>query len=92
MNIVAAQPEIHENLRVRIAEILYCQPEEVGDDATFQDLGLDSVLGADLIEHINSVYGLQEEVEAVYQKSTLAQLSTYVAEQVSAKAGHGSPG
>ncbi|MFE9601437.1 acyl carrier protein [Streptomyces hokutonensis] len=71
--------EVREVLRAHLAEVLYCEPEEIGDDTAFQDLGLDSVLGAEVTAVINSRYGLEEKVEALYQNPTLADLADHVA-------------
>ena len=77
----ATPAEVREVLRTHLAEVLYCEPGEVGDDTSFQDLGLDSVLGAEVTALINSRYGLEEEVTAIYQHPTLAQLAEYVAKR-----------
>ncbi|MFG2783700.1 acyl carrier protein [Streptomyces prunicolor] len=71
--------EIREVLRTHLAEVLYCELEEIGDDTAFQDLGLDSVLGAEVTAVINSRYGLEEKVEALYQHPTLTALADHVA-------------
>ncbi|MFG2525393.1 acyl carrier protein [Streptomyces sp. NPDC048527] len=77
----ATAAEVREVLRAHLADILYCEPEEVGDDTAFQDLGLDSVLGAEVTAVINSRYGLKEKVEALYQNPTLDQLAEHVAKR-----------
>jgi acyl carrier protein len=73
--------EVREVLRTHMAEVLYCEPQEIADDTAFQDLGLDSVLGAEVTAVINSRYGLEEKVEALYQNPTLAELADHVARQ-----------
>lgn len=75
--------EVMTTLRMRLAEILYCEPEEISADTTFQELGLDSVLGAELVTTINREYALRETVETVYSHPTLAQLSAHVADRTS---------
>ncbi|MFJ2609790.1 acyl carrier protein [Streptomyces sp. NPDC087425] len=80
MSQLVTTDEVREVLRTHLAEVLYCEPEEVGDDTAFQELGLDSVLGAEVTALINSRYGLEEKVEALYQNPTLAQLAAYVAQ------------
>ncbi|SEG95473.1 polyketide synthase PksL [Nonomuraea solani] len=71
--------EIRGALRAHIAEVLYVEPDEVGEDTAFRDLGLDSVLGVELIGTINREYGLKEEADVLYQHSTLSELTTYIA-------------
>jgi acyl carrier protein len=72
-------PSVRDNLRQLIAEILYCEPADIEGDATFRDLGLDSVLIVELISKINSAYGLAEKSELAYTYPTLNQLSAHVA-------------
>ncbi|MFI6402541.1 acyl carrier protein [Streptomyces sp. NPDC050548] len=79
MSRTATAQEVREVLRTHLAEVLYCEPEEIGDDTAFQDLGLDSVLGAEVTAVINSRYGLEEKVEALYQHPTLTDLADHVA-------------
>jgi acyl carrier protein len=69
---------VHDSLRTQLAEILYCPPEEIDGETPFGDLGLDSVLGIELIASINSSYGLHEQLEVVYQNPTLDQLATHI--------------
>lgn len=73
--------EVREVLRTHLAEVMYCEPEEIGDDTAFEELGLDSVLGAEVTAVINSRYGLEEKAEVLYQNPTLAKLAEHVAER-----------
>jgi acyl carrier protein len=75
---------VRDMLRAEIATILYVEPAQVKDSEDFAALGLDSVLGVELVDAINAEYGLAERVEAIYEHPTLADLATYVARQVSA--------
>jgi acyl carrier protein len=69
---------VRDELRTHLADVLYVEPGEVADDASFTDLGLDSVLGVELIALINGRYGLAEMVEVVYEHDTLAKLADHV--------------
>ncbi|MFF0380013.1 acyl carrier protein [Actinoplanes missouriensis] len=73
---------VREELRAHLAEVLYLEPDDIADDAGFADLGLDSVLGVELIALINSRYGLAELVEEAYRQGTLANLAEYVCARV----------
>ncbi|MGF7234647.1 MAG: acyl carrier protein [Frankia sp.] len=73
--------EIREALRTHLAEVLYCEPADIGDDDSFENLGMDSILGAEVTSVINNTYGLNEKMEAVYQNPTLNLLSSYVEKQ-----------
>jgi acyl carrier protein len=75
---------IREDLRLHLAEVLCCETGEIADDATFKDLGLDSVLGVELVSMINANYGLQESIDAVYEHPTLVKLADYVRDRATA--------
>ncbi|MGW3135039.1 acyl carrier protein [Streptomyces sp. NPDC001139] len=74
--------EIRSHLRGQVADLLYCEPDEIDDDADFQELGLDSVLGVELTAVINDVHGLEERAEVIRTHPTLNQLANYVVEKV----------
>jgi acyl carrier protein len=76
---------IREDLRTQLADVLYCEVAEVTDDATFKDLGLDSVLGVELISVINTKYGLSVRIDAVYEHPTVTLLAEYVCGRAHAK-------
>ncbi|WP_405550883.1 acyl carrier protein (plasmid) [Streptomyces globisporus] len=86
MSLPLTDDDVRGVLRSHLAEVLYCEPAEIGDETNFEDLGLDSVLGAEVTAVINSRYGLSERVEAVYQNPTLTRLAAYVATQANAAA------
>ncbi len=69
---------IRDELRHHLADVLYVDLTDIDDDATFKDLGLDSVLGVELVSVINAKYGLSELVEAVFDHPTLNELAAYV--------------
>jgi acyl carrier protein len=78
MTVPVNASSIREDLRTHLADVLYCDTGEIDDDATFKDLGLDSVLGVELVSVINTRYGLAETIDAVYEHPTLARLSGHV--------------
>lgn len=78
MAVQASASAIREDLRAHLADVLYCEIDEVADDATFKELGLDSVLGVELVSVINAKYGLSERIEVVYEHPTLNRLTDYV--------------
>jgi acyl carrier protein len=73
---------IRETLRTHLAEILYCEPAEVGENTVFQDMGLDSVLSVELISIVNASYGLRERAQAVRDHCTLSRLAHYITTKV----------
>ena len=85
MTFPTSNGSIHSTLRSQVAELLYCETDEVEDKVTFQDLGLDSVLATELITLINTEFGLSEKSEVIYQNPTLEELTTYISTKVSDK-------
>ncbi|MCG0286198.1 acyl carrier protein [Streptomyces sp. PSAA01] len=69
---------LHQQLLDDLVATLYCEPAEVDDDTTFQDLGLDSILGLEFLGLVNGRYQLSEEIDALYDHPTLAQLVQYL--------------
>lgn len=84
MTTLVSADSIRDELRTHLAAILYCEIEEIDDDATFAELGLDSVLGVELVSLLNTKYGLEEMLDTVYAHPTVNQLSTYVSSQAAA--------
>lgn len=75
---------IRDELRAHLANILYLEVDEIDGDATFTDLGLDSVLGVELVSLINSTYGLDERLDTMHEHATLNQLTSYVHARIAA--------
>ena len=49
---------VYREIRTRLAEVLFIQPSEIDEDIQLSDLGLDSILGVELIKGINELYRL----------------------------------
>lgn len=69
---------IREELQAHLADVLYCTTDEITDDASFNDLGLDSVLAVELISLLNVKYGLDETLDSIYKHPTLRELTTHI--------------
>ena len=82
MTIDATLLTVRDTLRAQLAEILYCEPTEIGDNTVFQDIGLDSVLSVELIASVNAIYGLQEKAQTVRDNGTLNQLAYHITTKV----------
>ncbi|RII13441.1 Polyketide synthase PksL [Streptomyces sp. YIM 130001] len=76
-----------ETLREQLAETLYCDVWDIDVHATFNTLGLDSILGVEFVAFLNSAYGLDEKAGVLYDHPSLTALATYVA----ARQAHGAP-
>lgn len=70
--------QVQEELRALVAEFLYCEVSEVDVDATFTDLGLDSVLIVEFVAELNARYPVQESVDSLYLRPTVNQLAAHV--------------
>ncbi|WP_424216143.1 acyl carrier protein (plasmid) [Streptomyces sp. BI20] len=71
-------------LRECLAEVLYCPVEDIPEDTAFQDLGLDSILSAEIAAIVNSHYGLDEKISVIYEHPNLRALSDHVASRIAA--------
>jgi acyl carrier protein len=75
--------DVQTLLRAQLQEILYCDPSEIADDAQFAAMGLDSVLGVELLAEVNRRYGLSEKVKVLYAYPTVNDLTAYLVARVS---------
>lgn len=77
---------VRMELRNDLARILYCDVADVTDDATFTELGLDSILGFELLTVVNARYSLQENIDSIYGNPTVPVLSDHLVKRIEAKA------
>jgi acyl transferase domain-containing protein len=75
----AVATEVATVLREELARTLYSEPADIDDEATFNTLGLDSVLGVEFVAFINDRYGLDEKAGVLYDQPTVHALARYVA-------------
>uniref|UniRef100_UPI00068A80E1 acyl carrier protein n=1 Tax=Kitasatospora sp. MBT63 TaxID=1444768 RepID=UPI00068A80E1 len=76
----AADPAvIAAALREELARTLYCEPADLDDEASFNTLGLDSILGVEFVAFVNQAYGLDEKAGVLYDHPSLGALSRHVA-------------
>ncbi|NXY98151.1 acyl carrier protein [Streptomyces sp. BR123] len=66
-------------LREELARTLYCEPGDIDDEASFNTLGLDSILGVEFVAFVNRTYGLDEKAGILYDHPSLTALSRHVA-------------
>ncbi|NUS86519.1 MAG: acyl carrier protein [Streptomyces sp.] len=78
-------PLVLDTLREMLGAILRCDPWEIDEKATFHVLGLDSILGAEFVDAINTRYGLKEEAFTLYDHPTPAAMATHVVARTSAR-------
>ncbi|MGW0998903.1 acyl carrier protein [Streptomyces sp. NPDC002520] len=82
-NSAADTARIRALVRDQLQEILYCEPHEIDDDRPFTEIGLDSVLGVELLAEVNREYGLHEKVRVLYSYPTVTELTQYLAGRAS---------
>ncbi|MDJ1183278.1 beta-ketoacyl synthase N-terminal-like domain-containing protein [Roseofilum casamattae] len=75
---------IVQTLKEQLAEALYLEIDEVGEDEQFVDLGLDSIVGVEWIATINKTYNLDVKATKLYDYPTLSDFSNYIAGEVAA--------
>ncbi|MEV6410721.1 acyl carrier protein [Kribbella sp. NPDC051718] len=86
MAVEVTTESIRHDLREELARILYCDVDEISDDDSFVELGLDSVLGLEFLVVLNSRLSLTENIDVVYDHPTLARLTDHVWGVLSARA------
>jgi acyl transferase domain-containing protein/thioesterase domain-containing protein len=69
-----------ETLRQMLAALLYLDPALVENDATFTDLGLDSILAVELVKKINDAFGTDIRATRLYDYCNLGDLARHVGE------------
>ncbi|MGO4293654.1 aminotransferase class III-fold pyridoxal phosphate-dependent enzyme [Chitinophaga sp. RAB17] len=77
--------DIYKAVRTMIAKDTDLKPEDIGEDADFFQLGLDSLIIMQLIQGIRKEWKQQVELSQFYDKlTTLSRLADYLLEQLAA--------
>ena len=89
--IAAAAPEerveiIGQAVRTIIAGVLRVKPESLRDDQPLTDLGLDSLMGAEIETSIDSALGVGLPPTSLLRARTIGQIRTLIAEHMGASA------
>ncbi|MFC9712838.1 SDR family NAD(P)-dependent oxidoreductase [Paenibacillus sp. NPDC056933] len=66
-----------------LAYALYVDPKDIDADRKFVDLGLDSIIGVEWIQKINSKFGISIPATKVYDYPTLREFSNYITSLIS---------
>lgn len=64
-----------------VVNILRLQPGEAEYDISFNDLGVDSISGVEIIRDVNKLYGLNLDVTVIFDHSTVNDLTHYILNQ-----------
>lgn len=75
--------KIISELITEFSALLYLDTEEVNIDKPFQEMGLDSILGVELIKTLNRNYQLDIKASKLYEYPTICQLAGFLEEALS---------
>ncbi|MGW0737844.1 acyl carrier protein [Streptomyces sp. NPDC002851] len=67
------------SLRQQLAETLCCDIWDIDTEASFNILGLDSILAFEFVAFLNKTYGLDEKAGVLYDHPSLAALAAHIA-------------
>lgn len=70
--------DLRDQLRDRLAILLDLEPTAIGDDDTFGDLGVDSMMRLELIALVEQRMGHEIDEQDMPDLNTLGQVMTYV--------------
>lgn len=76
--------DLKEELRALIAEI--AEMDDIPDDASFKELGIDSMMGVEIVAAIERKYGLKIDDSELQEVSTLTRSYELVKAKIEAKA------
>lgn len=62
-----------------LAQVLYLDVEQIDPESPFQDLGVDSVLGVELVRGVRARFSVPVTSTALYEHSTVARFGDHVA-------------
>nr|WP_311948075.1 beta-ketoacyl synthase N-terminal-like domain-containing protein [Halomonas piscis] len=78
--------EVRDTLRAQLADVLYSAVEDIDEDQSFNDLGLDSILSVEFVTFVNRAYGLDIKATTLYDHPALATFARHVAGMLSPQA------
>jgi polyketide synthase PksJ len=81
INAVDQHGRLKEIVKAKLAEALYIEAAEVDENKRFVDLGLDSILGVQFINALNSTLGINIQVTKIYEHSSVNELVEYLKSQ-----------
>lgn len=71
--------ELTEELSVILANLLFISPNEVNNEKTFIELGLDSILGVELLRTLNIRFGTTIELNKIYEYPSIKEFIDWFA-------------
>lgn len=71
--------KIKNELRKMISDVLYVDQSKIDDTRPFKELGVDSILGVEIVRKIKEAYQVNIKATKIYDYSDVNQLATYIA-------------
>ncbi|MCS0602784.1 SDR family NAD(P)-dependent oxidoreductase, partial [Streptomyces sp. LP11] len=68
--------EVRADVVASLAQVLYLRPEEIDDERTFAEMGLDSIGAVEVVRDLNERHGAGLEAVAVYDHPTVPAMTT----------------
>ncbi|WP_217559259.1 phosphopantetheine-binding protein, partial [Paenibacillus sp. GbtcB18] len=74
--------QLIEGLAASLADALYMDVEDIDTDATFIDLGLDSIVGVEWMRTLNTTYKTSIAAAKVYEYPTIRKFAEYLEQEL----------
>ncbi|WP_333754003.1 polyketide synthase, partial [Streptomyces sp. IBSBF 2394] len=71
-----SEAEVRADVVASLVQVLYLRPEEIDDERTFAEMGLDSIGAVEVVRHLNERYGAGLEAVSVYDHPTVPAMTT----------------
>ena len=78
---------IQSRIRSSLGDELHMKAEEIDDETTFIDLGVDSIVGVTWIRKINTQYGLSIAATRIYDYPTIHELAVFLKKELKKRGG-----
>ena len=75
--------DIIATVRNILSDELFVEKGDIGLDTSFHELGVDSVIGVDIVKKINQQYKIKMTAVKIYQYPTLGEMSQYIKNEIS---------
>lgn len=76
------QEKLIDILKQEIGEILRIQPDKINPTRSIYEMGLDSLMGVELVVAMENRFGIRIPVMAISQKPTIAKLAEFLLQQL----------
>ncbi|MGW8063186.1 SDR family NAD(P)-dependent oxidoreductase [Streptomyces ziwulingensis] len=70
-----SEAEVRAGVVASLAQVLYLRPEEIDDERTFAEMGLDSIGAVEVVRDLNERHGAGLEAVAVYDHPTVPAMT-----------------